>query len=304
MKPRFTVLMPAHNRENLIGAAIHSVLSQKFTDFEIIVVDDGSKDGTKEVLHSFGPRIKTIFQANQGAEIARARGLTEAKGEYLVFLDDDDLLMPWSLGVYDRVIRELGSPPVILGGMIHFENGAKPCSQGGDESFIDVLKYKDYLSKELPLGLSYSRIVMQKSLYDASARIWSSFMAYPLDDDHLMLSIGTASPCVLVTRPTTIAHRVHADNISQDVELIVKTLLSLIQLERQGLYPGGGSRRCARYSCIGGLAWFWGKKALKRGHYALGLGLLVKSCPHLAAGAIKKLRVRVRRAAVPMRLPR
>jgi glycosyltransferase involved in cell wall biosynthesis len=304
MKTRFTVIIPSYNREKLIAETVNSILSQTFKDFEVIVVDDGSKDGTREVLQSFGAKIKLILQMNQGAEAARTRGAAEANGEYLLFLDDDDLLFPWSLAVYDKIIREMNSPPLVLGQMSYFESGATPWNEGGDEDFINVLKFPDYISKDVTVGLSCSRFVIQKITYDASEGVRNSFKGYPLDDHHLMLSIGTASPFILVTRPTTVAHRVHASNFSTNTDLVVQGVSRLIDFERKGLYPGGSERRFGRYSCIGGLAWCWCGYAFKRGHYALGLGLLAKSCPHLVAGTVNKIRGRVKSAAVPVRLPR
>src|SRR5277367_6182950 len=91
MKARFSVLVPAYNMEKLIGATIDSVLSQSFADYELIVIDDGSTDKTRDVLEGYGTRIKVIYQANQGPEAARSQGSAVARGEYLVLLDHDDL---------------------------------------------------------------------------------------------------------------------------------------------------------------------------------------------------------------------
>ena len=62
MKHRFSVVVPVHNREKLVGATIDSVLAQTFRDFELIVVDDGSTDGTPELLRSYGTKIRTMRQ--------------------------------------------------------------------------------------------------------------------------------------------------------------------------------------------------------------------------------------------------
>jgi glycosyltransferase involved in cell wall biosynthesis len=74
MKTRFSVLVPVQNRQEYVRQAIDSVLSQAFSDFELIVVDDGSSDRTPDVLQSYGARIKMIRQANQGPEVARNTG--------------------------------------------------------------------------------------------------------------------------------------------------------------------------------------------------------------------------------------
>jgi len=304
LKPRFSVIIPAYNRARLISTTVESILSSEFPNFEVIVVVDGSKDGTKEVLQSFGTRIKLIIQEGQGAEAARARGASEANGEYLAFLDDDDLLLPWSLQVYDKIICELDSPPLVLGHMSYFEDGNVPFIQTGEEHSIEILKYRDYLSKEAPLSLSCSLVVVQKSVYDASAERRNRLKAYPFDDLHLLLSMGTLTPCVLVTKPITVAKRIHASNFSSNVQIFVEGIVELIRFESKGNYPGGPSRRFGRYAILGGMSWFWAGRGLKQGHYALALGLLVKSCPHLVAGALNKMIRRGKSTAVPIHFVR
>jgi glycosyltransferase involved in cell wall biosynthesis len=101
MNIRFSVLMPAYNREKYVGQAIDSVLSQGFKDFELFVIDDGSTDKTLQVLESYGARIKLLRQNNQGPEVARNKAAALAQGEHLVLLDSDDLLLPGALATYD-----------------------------------------------------------------------------------------------------------------------------------------------------------------------------------------------------------
>jgi glycosyltransferase involved in cell wall biosynthesis len=92
--PKVSVIIPAYNRANLVGDAIRSVLNQTFTDFEIIVVDDGSTDNTREVVNSFkDPRLKYIYQEHGGASTARSHGTKVSSGEYIILLDSDDILL-------------------------------------------------------------------------------------------------------------------------------------------------------------------------------------------------------------------
>jgi glycosyltransferase involved in cell wall biosynthesis len=93
--PIFSVVIPTHNRVHLIERAISSVLAQTCTDFELIVVDDGSSDDTKTVVERTGdPRIRYVYQQNAGAAAARNHGARLATGEYLTFLDSDDEALP------------------------------------------------------------------------------------------------------------------------------------------------------------------------------------------------------------------
>lgn len=91
----FSIIIPTYNRERVIGKTIQSVLNQTNQDFEVLVVDDGSQDATKEVVEVFhSEKIKYYYQQNQGAQVARNYGLSKAKGEYVCFLDSDDLWLP------------------------------------------------------------------------------------------------------------------------------------------------------------------------------------------------------------------
>jgi glycosyltransferase involved in cell wall biosynthesis len=100
-EPCVSIVMPAYNRERYIGSAIDSVLAQTFADWELIVVDDGSRDGTRQIAERYADnhpgRIVVIAQANAGVVIARNAGIRAARGTYVAFLDSDDLWHPEKL---------------------------------------------------------------------------------------------------------------------------------------------------------------------------------------------------------------
>ncbi|MGA2983111.1 MAG: glycosyltransferase family A protein [Terriglobia bacterium] len=92
MNPKVSVVIPTYNRAAKVPMGIESVLAQTVTDLEVIVVDDGSSDGTGKILaETFGDRIRYYPQANQGASAARNKGIAEARGDWIAFLDSDDL---------------------------------------------------------------------------------------------------------------------------------------------------------------------------------------------------------------------
>lgn len=99
--PQISVIMPVYNGADYVRKAIESVLNQTISDWELIVVDDGSTDDTLNVLMSFtDSRISVIQQANQGSSVARNTGLANAQGKYIAFLDADDLYLPNALAEY------------------------------------------------------------------------------------------------------------------------------------------------------------------------------------------------------------
>ena len=97
MAPLVSVIIPTYNREKIIGRAIDSVFTQTWQDFEIIVQDDGSRDGTKAIVEAYGPKVKYFFQENKGIAGARNGGMRHAGGQYLAFLDSDDYWLPAKL---------------------------------------------------------------------------------------------------------------------------------------------------------------------------------------------------------------
>ncbi|MEO9127190.1 MAG: glycosyltransferase, partial [Microcoleus sp.] len=95
--PRVSVIIPAYNSDSYISRAVESAIAQTYQDWEIIVIDDGSTDSTRQVLEPYGDVIQYVYQENQGAAIARNRACELAKGEFLAFLDADDFFLPEKL---------------------------------------------------------------------------------------------------------------------------------------------------------------------------------------------------------------
>lgn len=119
MKPLVSVFIPVYNREKYIADAIDSILNQTFTDFELIIIDDGSTDNTREILASYNDkRIKLFFnEKNMGIPYTRNKGLECAKGEFIALLDSDDVAVP------DRLEKQLNFfkkhiDCVIVGGFV------------------------------------------------------------------------------------------------------------------------------------------------------------------------------------------
>src|SRR5262245_55801056 len=145
--PLFSVIIPTFNRAGLLAGTLESVFAQRFKELEIIVVDDGSTDGTMDYLQSLGKRVIVLQQPNQGAGAARNLGAGHAKGIYLAFLDSDDLWFPWTLDVYRDVILEYCGPSFIAGKPHIFSDMRKVDevvpSARRTEGFVDYLASSD-----------------------------------------------------------------------------------------------------------------------------------------------------------------
>lgn len=113
--PFISVVIPTYNRARQVQAALASVLAQTYTEFEAIVVDDGSTDGTAEAVQQFisqqgdkGKQIRYVIQPNQGPSAARNRGIEEARAGWIAFLDSDDIWLPEKLELQVQAIQQLG----------------------------------------------------------------------------------------------------------------------------------------------------------------------------------------------------
>lgn len=95
--PTVSVIIPTYNRTRFISEAVESVLAQTYSDYEILVVDDGSIDNTKDVLLPYQDKVIYIYQKNQGVSAARNTGIRNSKGKYIAFLDSDDMWLPEKL---------------------------------------------------------------------------------------------------------------------------------------------------------------------------------------------------------------
>src|SRR5438309_4900890 len=95
--PLVSVVVPNYNYGRYVREAVDSVLGQTYPAVEVIVVDDGSSDDSLSVLQSYGSKIKLVVQPNGGVHKARNRGIEESKGEFVAFLDADDVWEPTKL---------------------------------------------------------------------------------------------------------------------------------------------------------------------------------------------------------------
>jgi glycosyltransferase involved in cell wall biosynthesis len=105
--PRVSIVITTHNRAGLLPAAMHSVLAQTFGDFEVIVVDDGSTDATRQAVRAFeDPRIQYVrHEQKRGLSAARNTGLHSARGKYVAYLDDDDTWLPEKTALQENVLE-------------------------------------------------------------------------------------------------------------------------------------------------------------------------------------------------------
>jgi len=127
--PRFSVTVPAYNAERTLAETLESVLAQTFSDWELVVVDDGSTDGTRALAERFAardPRVRVFTQENRGSGGAYNAAVAHARGDLVVMLSSDDLLLPEHLATFDAAARDaVGASVFTSGGWYEYDDGSR-----------------------------------------------------------------------------------------------------------------------------------------------------------------------------------
>ncbi|HLO50073.1 MAG TPA: glycosyltransferase [Kamptonema sp.] len=157
MIPRVSVVIPSYNCASYIAEAINSVFNQTYSDWEVIVVDDGSKDDTRAVVKCYGDRIRYIYQKNQGVSIARNHGIQLARGEFVAFLDADDFFLPDKLAAQ---IAMFAAQPSL--GIVH--SGWRKVNSKG-EFLQDVKPWQNVPKLDLEMWLRWKPVLPSAMMF-------------------------------------------------------------------------------------------------------------------------------------------
>ena len=205
-----SVIIPTYNRKALLSRALRSVLAQNDAAFEIIIVDDGSTDGTREMIEKDFPSVHYFYQANQGPAAARNRGIERARGEWIAFLDSDDEWLP------EKLRTQLD----------FFENNPDFLIHQTEEIWIRNGKRVNPMKKHqkhggwifekcLPLCLiSPSAVMMHRRLFDEIGLFDESLPA--CEDYDLWLRVTSQFPAGLTEKPYVMKYGGHAGQRSHE----------------------------------------------------------------------------------------
>lgn len=265
----FSVVIPVFNRRDLLSITLRSLWSQTFTDFETIIVDDGSTDGTREYLRGLGDRVTVIEQAQLGPGPARNAGVARASGDYIAFLDSDDLWFPWTLATFAQLIAA-SSPAVLTASYVDYFDDGSLAGVAPDpvtsRTFVDF-----FASSSTPIAAGSNTIVIRRSEFNASGGFVDR--AINGEDHDLMMRLGEAAGFVQVLTPILLAWRQHHGNITAQVLRRVAGMEFLVAQERAGAYPGGQRRAPDRRRIISRHLRAASFAALRAGHTAAAFRL-------------------------------
>ena len=159
---KVSVVIPSYNYGNLVESSIRSVLDQTRPPYEIIVVDDGSTDNTRQVLDKYSDRIRYIYQENAGPSAARNSGIKASRGEYIAFLDSDDVWLPYKLEKQMEVFEEDAETGMVFTYVEHADID-------GNSIWIDEFEndWRGCITDKLLLRpINPSSVVVKKSVFD------------------------------------------------------------------------------------------------------------------------------------------
>jgi len=297
---KFSVIIPTYNRGWVIKESINSVLRQNFNDYEVIVVVDGSMDNTMEILGEFNAKIIVLKKDNEGPAQARNYGAKNAKGEYLIFLDDDDIFFPYTLEVYNKIINIMNYPPFLVGQAIFFSEEKIPPIEN-KVSGINIVAYKDYFSKDRSIFTSCSMMVVRKDIFQKieGFRSISTKQSLMHEDFHFLLKVGTFGPAVVILEPNLYGYRFHNQNTVKDIPRVLRSILVLIKELKTDEKLNYNLRKYGKYLIIGGTSYYWIKKAFKNGIIIDSTKLLLKSFPMISLSILNKI-FRIFHSKVPI----
>lgn len=230
-----SVIIPTYNRALFLREAIQSVLDQKYlvqngpSSFELLVIDDGSTDNTAEIVRSFGNNLQYVFQQNRGVSAARNSGLELARGDYIAFLDSDDLWKKEKTGVQMSFMKAFPEAMVCCTEEIWIRRGKFVNPQKKHR------KYSGWIfDKVLPLCLlSLSSALFRSELFEEIGKFDADL---PVCEDYdLSIRIAAKYPIHLLARPLIVKRGGHADQLSRKYwgmdRFRVKALEKALQLD-------------------------------------------------------------------------
>lgn len=243
--PNISVIIPTYNRRNLLAETLRSLESSMEKGLEVIVVDDGSTDDSLELINSM-KQVNLLQQANSGPLAARNLGVSKANGEYIAFLDSDDLWFPWTYDIYREVIGRCNAS-FIAGKPFVFEDVSELSQM--KEKTLEFNSFPDYLaSGDEWRWWGCSSFVIRKSTFNkvgGFARGWIN-----AEDADLALRLGIEPGFIQITSPSTFAYRQHAVSEMKNDSRNIDGAFHLLNEFMSDRYSGADARKPEQFRIV------------------------------------------------------
>jgi glycosyltransferase involved in cell wall biosynthesis len=226
-EPFFSVIIPTYNRADLLINTIESVLAQRFKDFELLVIDDGSTDDTRELVNSFcdSTNIRYIYQENKGVGAARNTGIKNARGEWIAFLDSDDLWLPNHLQSHYQLITSRGAEVSwIHSGYIFFNDKGNQFPGFGrplsGDVFAELVRNGNFMNMNT---ITIQNNIIQNYLFNESRDL------PPSEDRELWIRLAAFNQVDYIPKVTCLT-RMHSGRSVQNLEKIKSAVSKAVEL--------------------------------------------------------------------------
>ncbi|VXD18796.1 Glycosyl transferase [Planktothrix serta PCC 8927] len=210
--PRISVVIPAYNCDRYIGQAVESILNQTYSADEIIVVDDGSQDNTRQVLQPYSDSIRYVYQPNQGVSVARNQGLSLARGEFIVFLDADDIFLPDKLETQLAIFEKQPQLGLVQSGWRRVNKQGETLTEATPWDYVPELNLEMWLRWK-PLGTMGTLMFRREWLLEVEG--FEPGLAHGEDVD-LILRLALLGCESAWLRQSTVCYRQHDRNTMRD----------------------------------------------------------------------------------------
>ena len=262
-EPLFSVVMPAYNVAWCIGRAVDSVLAQDFRPYELIVVNDGSTDGTRALLEGYGTAITVIEQENRGMSAARNAGIRRARGTYVAFLDADDW---WLAGKLSRQVELMhGRPEIGFSSTtvrVEDDDGRLlnlwRCPNGSTEILATLFAQNAAIAGGCSAVMARRELLDRVGLFDESLR--------GFEDPDLWMRLAAVSGYACIDETLAVILR-REQSVSRNLDSMRVAALRSLRKNRALLPPGLRGRFWR--SCLAGVYTDYAKPAYRAGRLGL-----------------------------------
>lgn len=221
--PQVSVVIPAYNAAPYVVGALDSVLAQTFRDFEVLVVDDGSTDGTAELVVAYGNDVRCIRQSNSGVAAARNRGIEASRGRYVAFLDADDMWLRDKLARQLTALRERPSARACYTAFAFSDENLVPSwvqRSRRRASLVDDLLLLGNVVGTPSTVICERDLVLEVGGFDPALSLGA--------DWDLWLRLALRTEFAYIDEPL-VRYRIHGANMSRDVGLLERDSVSLLE---------------------------------------------------------------------------
>ncbi|MCE5185483.1 MAG: glycosyltransferase family 2 protein [Planctomycetaceae bacterium] len=284
-----SAVIPAYNSERHIGRALKSVLQQTLPAAEIIVIDDGSTDGTADAVRGFGSAVRLIQQPNSGVSVARNAGIAAAKGDWIAFLDADDEWLPNKLKLQTEC---LSRHPELMWAYANFYQGSDDSEKldlGHPAKAGDCVSHSDYLDAYVHHAYAWTGTVLVNQRIFDSVGLFEPGMKRAQDND-LWFRIAYRFPHVGYCAQPLAVYHLDTPASSTKVNDSVDFMIGLVRRHEQ-LSKDAGRFEAFR-PCIETMVTTWARQLNAQKRYDDAARLMSEFAPYLSARFHREMRLR------------